>query len=74
MTNGGPVVPVVGGWKKPFGTIAAVVEYLGGKDPELRLAIIDYWLGELFLLRSNEEARRVPAENRRKEESKEDRK
>ena len=69
MTNGGPVVPVVEGWKKPYGTIERVVNYLGKKDPELRLAIIDYFIGELFLARSNEEARRVPPRNRRKEEA-----
>jgi len=43
-------------------TFKYLVRYLKGKDRRLWLAIIDYWIGELHLLRSDVEARMVPRE------------
>jgi len=55
-------VPIVEQWPKPQTTFKYLVRYLKGKDRRLWLAIIDYWMGELHLLRSDVEARMVPRE------------
>jgi hypothetical protein len=55
-------MPIVDGWPKPQTTFAYLVTYLKGKDRELWLPIIDYWIGRLHLLRSDVEAGKVPRE------------
>src|SRR2546426_837018 len=61
-------VPTVEDWFKPHLTMEYVRQYLKTKDPELWPAIIDYFLGELLLLRSDAEAQRVNPAKRKKEE------
>ena len=61
-------MPTVEDWFKPHLTMEYVRQYLKTKDPELWPAIIDYFLGELLLLRSDAEAQRVNPAKRKKEE------
>jgi hypothetical protein len=63
-------LPIVHTWHNPQQTFRILKRYLDTKDHELWPAIIDYWIGELFLLRSDAEAERVSPAKRRKEESK----
>ncbi|HWM53081.1 MAG TPA: hypothetical protein VNP71_07970 [Thermoplasmata archaeon] len=63
-------MPIVHTWHNPQQTFRIVKRYLDTKDHALWPAIIDYWIGELFLLRSDAEAERVSTAKRKKEESK----
>ena len=63
-------LPTVETWHNPQQTLRKLKTYLGKKDHELWPAIIDYWIGELFLLRSDAEAEKVSPAKRRKEQSK----
>jgi len=68
VPKGEEQTPIVTGWQRPKRTFQVLRDYLETKDEDLWLAIIDYWIGELFLLRSDAEARRVPPAKRAKEE------
>ena len=62
-------MPIVEDWFRPKLTMEYVKQYLKTKDPDLWPAIIDYFLGELLLLRSDAEAQRVNPAKRKKEEA-----
>ena len=63
-------MPTVAGWHNPQLTLDRLEKYLKGKDYELWPAIIDYWIGRLYLLRSDAEALQVDEEKRKKETAK----
>lgn len=63
-------MPTVESWHNPQQTMRRVKKYLAKKDRELWPAIIDYFIGELFLLRSDAEAEKVSPEKRKREEAK----
>jgi len=52
-------LPIVPNWPRPKTTFEAIRKYLGETPYELWVPIIDYWIGELYGLRSDAEARRV---------------
>jgi len=52
-------LPIVPNWPRPTITFEAVRRYLEETPYELWVPIIDYWIGELYGLRSDVEARRV---------------
>jgi hypothetical protein len=55
-------MPIVVNWPRPKRTFAAMQRYLRGTPDELWVPIIDYWISELYELRSDVEARRVSEE------------
>jgi hypothetical protein len=52
-------VPIVVNWPRPKRTFEVIRKYLKETPYELWIPIIDYWIGELYGLRSDVEARRV---------------
>ncbi len=54
--------PIVDGWQRPRKTFLKNLTYLRGWSTKQQLAIIDYWIGKLFLERSSIEAKNLPPE------------
>ena len=67
LSNGTASDPYSGAWPWPmiWRTFGGLTKKLRSVDPRVRLAVVDWWLGQLYLVRAEIEAGKFGARGRR---------